>query len=157
MASAGLGITILKCLLTFPLLSHFHKCEWGIKSVFVAPEQPGSIFFESCSKSVIFFLITIFIEIQNSSLLWSCHFGDWVSGYSLSHFLSCILHSVSRTPTSDFLCSALCGIHLSQVGVSYSLLPQGQGQSPYWAQAHVTGVWIAGGFSMLHVFEKVPM
>lgn len=33
-ASAGLGITILQCLLIFPLLAHFHKCEWGIKSVF---------------------------------------------------------------------------------------------------------------------------
>lgn len=76
-ASAGLGITILQCLLTFPLLTHFHRREWGIKSVFVAPEQPGSIFFEFCSKSVNFFRIIICIEIQNSSLLWSHHFEEW--------------------------------------------------------------------------------
>lgn len=75
----------------------------------------------------LFSYYNFFIEIQNSSLLWSCHFGDWVSGYSLSHFLSSILHSVSRAPTSDSLCSALWRIHLSQVCVSYSLLPQCQG------------------------------
>lgn len=36
-ASAGLGITILQCLLTFRLFAHFHRCEWGIKSVFCCP------------------------------------------------------------------------------------------------------------------------
>lgn len=58
--------------------SHFHRCEWGVASVFVSPEQPGSVFLESCPKSVIF-LIMIFMEYKDSTLLWSHHVGDWVS------------------------------------------------------------------------------